>query len=76
MNCVVGLISIKRYILEPFGIGIEDYPDYWEEILRDQDPDGLAHLREYIPIWLREGNFVLHWDDARWYNGNGVLVAS
>jgi hypothetical protein len=61
------------------GIGIEDYPSFWLEVLTNPsafDEDEKNMVRTEMPRWDREGQFVLWWGNDYWIDGTGELVAS
>jgi hypothetical protein len=61
------------------GIGIEDYPDHWFDILEHPDEsseDERNIVNEGIVRWEQEGMFVLWWGNDYWFDKTGECVAS
>jgi hypothetical protein len=60
------------------GIGIQDYPDHFAEILGD--PNALEEekeaLQKSLEPWEADGQFVLWWGNDYWLNREGEFVSS
>jgi hypothetical protein len=56
-------IRVKRFSIPELGIGIQDDPDHFQEILADPDysEEEKADIRESIAVWEADGQFVLLW---------------
>jgi hypothetical protein len=71
-------IRVKKFFSQEPYIGIEDYPDHFDEILSDADADDAekADVRESMELWDKDGQFVLQWGNDYWLNASGRVVSS
>jgi hypothetical protein len=71
-------IKVKRFFSDELCIGIQDYPDHFEEILndREEDEDEKKEIHDSMRIWDEEGQFVLQWGNDYWLNDLGEVVSS
>lgn len=71
-------IRVKRFFLEELGIGIEDYPAHFDEVLADPAESGAEkeQVRESMRLWDADGQFVLYWGNDYWLNEFGEVVSS
>jgi hypothetical protein len=71
-------IRVKKFFIAGLGIGIEDYPAHFAEILEDPDcsEDEKAGVRESMHFWDADKQFVLLWGNDFWLDGTGEVVSS
>ncbi len=71
-------IKVKKFFSEEHGIGVEDYPSHFHEILSDPDADEeeKADVRESMESWDEDGQFVLLWGNDYWLDESGEVVSS
>jgi hypothetical protein len=71
-------IRVKQFFLDELGIGIEDYPSHFGEILDDlgASDEEKADVRESMELWDADGQFVLYWGNDYWLDDSGEVVSS
>ena len=71
-------IRVNRFAIPGLGIGIEDYPDHFGDILDDPEAsdEEKADVRESMRLWDADGQFVLLWGNDYWLAGDGEVVSS
>ena len=71
-------IRVRKFYSYEYGIGIEEYPSHFHEILADPDANERekADIRESIELWDKDGQFVLLWGNDYWLDGSGCVVSS
>jgi hypothetical protein len=71
-------IRVGRFYSDEYGIGIEDYPSHFHEMLDDPDADAeeKAGIREAMELWDADGQCVLLWGNDYWLDGSGHVVSS
>ena len=71
-------IRVQRFYSDDYGIGIEDYPSHFHEVLDDPaaDAEEKADIRVSMELWDRDGQFVLLWGNDYWLDGSGRVVSS
>jgi hypothetical protein len=71
-------IRVSKFFLDDLGIGIEDYPDHFGEILDDPEAsdEEQDEIRESMRTWDAEGQFVLLWGNDYWLDGTGEVGSS
>jgi hypothetical protein len=71
-------IWIKKFFSEDLYIGIQDYPDHFEEILTDPEAceEEKDDVRDSIQLWDKDGQFVLWWGNDYWLDDSGNVVSS
>lgn len=71
-------IRVKRFFLDELGIGIEDYPSHFGEILVDPgaSDEEKRDLRDSMRLWDADGQFVLHWGNDYWLDDSGEVTSS
>ena len=69
---------MSQFFIPELGIGIEDYPDHFGEILDDPDSsdDEKADVRDSMETWDADGQFVLNWGNDYWLESTGEVVSS
>lgn len=61
------------------GIGIQDYPAFYYDLLatpHDYTEEDREHVRNELPRWEKDGQFVLWWGNDYWFDGTGECIAS
>ncbi len=61
------------------GIGIQDYPALYYDLLANPQAYTEAdaeYVRNELPRWEKDGQFVLWWGNDYWFDGTGAGVAS
>jgi hypothetical protein len=71
-------IRVKRFFLDELGIGIEDYPSHFGEILDDPgaSDEEKGDVRDSMRHWDADGQFVLHWGNDYWLDDSGEVTSS
>lgn len=71
-------IRVKRFRLDELGIGIEDYPSHFGEILDDPkaSDEEKDDVRGSMRLWDADGQFVLHWGNDYWLDDSGEVTSS
>jgi hypothetical protein len=71
-------IRVQRFYSDEHGIGIEDYPSHFHEVLADPtaDAEEKADIRESMELWDQDEQFVLLWGNDYWLDGSGRVVSS
>ncbi len=71
-------IRVKRFFLPEIGVGIEDFPDHFTEILADphETEEEKSSIRESMREWEEGDQFVLFWGNDYWLNGSGEVISS
>jgi hypothetical protein len=71
-------IRVKRFFLGELGIGIEDYPSHFGEILDDpgSSDEYKDDVRDSMRLWDADGQFVLHWGNDYWLDDSGQVTSS
>jgi hypothetical protein len=71
-------IMVKKFFSRELYIGIEDYPDHFEEILSDPKAceEEKNDIRDSIRLWDKAGQFVLLWGNDYWLDRSGEVVSS
>lgn len=71
-------IEVKRFSIDELGVGIDDYPEHFAEVLDepDQDEDWKAQIRKDKERWEADGQFVLYWGNDYWLDHTGEVVSS
>jgi hypothetical protein len=71
-------IRVKKFSIPELGIGIDDEPDHFDEILNDPDSseEEKADVRESMALWDADGQFVLLWGNDYWIDGTGEVTSS
>jgi hypothetical protein len=73
-------IRIEKFSIDKQGLGIEDLPGFYEELLDDPDsePDEAerAERLKSIREWIDEGSFVLYWGNDLWVDNTGHVTSS
>ncbi len=70
------VIQVRKFFI--MDLGIEDYPDHFDEILNDPaaSDDEKAGIREAVRRWDADGQFVLIWGNDYWLDSTGEVVSS
>jgi hypothetical protein len=78
MGLQPAVISIKRFFSEDLYIGIEDYPNHFEDNLADPEAseEEKDDVRNSMQLWDKDGQFVLWWGNDYWLDGSGRVVSS
>lgn len=81
MGLTQGLIKVKRFFLQDEYIGIRDFPEALERILRDPSKhteDEVAAARRALKRWREEGVFRLCIgpNNDRWLTHDGSIESS
>ena len=73
-----GLIRVHKFLDNCRGIGIEDYPEYFDLATEPSNiSDGMkSEIEESRRTWEKEGNFVLRWGNDYWLDRNGEIESS
>lgn len=71
-------IRVKRFFLGGPGIGIEDYPSHFGEILDDPSvsDEEKDDVRDSMRLWDADGQFVLLWGNDYWLDDSGEVTSS
>jgi hypothetical protein len=68
-------ISVKKFFLNQYSIGIQDFPDELEHFQYEPTDDDSTEYQEYID-WQARGDFVLWWSRDFWCNEDGYITTS
>lgn len=71
-------IAVRRFFVPELGVGIQDAPDHFAEILADPNSskDEKRDIRESMRCWNANGQFVLWWGNDYWLNATGEVTSS
>lgn len=71
-------IRVRRFFLGELGIGIEDHPGHFGEILDDPgaSDEEKDDVRDSMRLWDADGQFVLHWGSDYWLDDSGEVTSS
>jgi hypothetical protein len=73
-------IRVEKFVIDDVGLGIEDLPGHYEELLDDpeSEPDETERAQRFQEIrnWIDEGCFVLYWGNDLWLDGTGEVTSS
>jgi hypothetical protein len=73
-------IHVEKFVIDDVGLGIEDLPGHYEELLDDpeSEPDEAERAQRFQEIrnWIDEGCFVLYWGNDLWLDGDGSVSSS
>lgn len=75
MSLTIEAIKVKRFSLENYRIGVQDFPDDVEEYLRDKDKydyseDERSEFEAELAMWKEGTDFVF------WCASDGLIIAS
>ena len=72
-------ISVKRFYLPEFHLGIKQIPDSMREAIERPErfhPSELGEIYNGIAAWITDGLFVLCWNKDYYVDGKGRVVSS
>ena len=71
-------IEVKKFFSEEHQIGIDDYPEHFDEILSapHETEEEKSNVRDSMRLWDADGQFVLLWGNDYWLDKSGEVVSS
>jgi hypothetical protein len=74
-------IRIRKFCVPEHGIGIEDWPDDFEDFVKapelyEPDPEERENTFASVREWNESGSFVLYWGNDLWLDGEGTVTSS
>jgi hypothetical protein len=71
-------IRVKRFFVPDLGVGVQDCPAHFAEILADPDEteEEKDSIRESLREWETDGQFVLLWGNDYWLDSRGEVTSS
>lgn len=78
LQIVTGTISIKKFFVPEYWVGIKDLPDHYQDVL-DNPNDYKSELDDlYVEIneWQSRGDYVLWWNDEYYMSQEGEVIST